>query len=50
MLIIKIVFSAKYSPSLGKTMIYQQSFYIFQGNNGGYFKFAEDLRIEARRR
>ena len=37
----KLVFPSKYFANLGKIIIYQESFYIFRRNYGGYFKFAE---------
>ena len=40
---LKLVFLAKYFPNLWKIIIYQESFCIFQGNYGGYFKSAEEF-------
>ena len=40
---LKLVFPAKTFSNLGKIIIYQKSFCIFQGNYGCYFKFTEEF-------
>ena len=37
---LELVFLTNYFPNLGKIIIYQEP---FDGNNGGYFKFAEEF-------
>ena len=41
---IKLVFPAEHFPNLGKIIIYQELFYIFEGNYEGYFKFPEKFK------
>ena len=43
MTVLKLVFPEKHFPNLGKIIIYQELFYIFQGSYGGYLKFDEEF-------
>ena len=40
---LKLVFPTKYFLKLGKTIIYVELFYFFQGNYGDYFKIAGEI-------
>ena len=40
---LELVSPAKHFPNLEKTIIYEELFYVFPGNYGSYFKFAEEL-------
>ena len=42
---LKLVIPAKYFPNLGKIVIQQEWFCVFQGNYGGNFKFVEEFML-----